>query len=142
MRAGRRGQPGPGAGRCRPILPLLLVIATLSLGTACTTRGSVTPGPAEAAAAPPAEPFRAQVVGVQWLNPLVRRDYPTEWQLLWVQLTQSSPARRRLSLGARKIRGLVDVGPVSAWAMAAATCPWWGLFGHTGSAASGSAASR
>ena len=61
------------------ILPLLLAIATLSLGTACTTRGSVTPGPTEAAAAPPAEPFRAQVVGVQWMNPLVRRDYPTEW---------------------------------------------------------------
>ena len=66
------------------ILPLLLAIATLSLGTACTTRGSVTPGPAEAAA-PPAEPFRAQVVGVQWMNPLVWKDYPTEWQLLWVQ---------------------------------------------------------
>ncbi|WP_374582488.1 hypothetical protein [Pseudoduganella sp.] len=28
-------------------------------------------------------PFKAQVVGVQWLNPLARRDYPTEWQLLW-----------------------------------------------------------
>lgn len=27
--------------------------------------------------------FTAQVVGVQWLNPLQRRDYPTEWQLLW-----------------------------------------------------------
>ncbi len=63
VRAGASGQPGPGAGRRRPILPLLLVIATLSLGTACTTRGSVTPGPAEATAAPPAEPFRAQVVG-------------------------------------------------------------------------------
>ena len=25
----------------------------------------------------------AQVVGVKWLNPLQRRDYPTEWQLLW-----------------------------------------------------------
>ena len=25
----------------------------------------------------------AQVVGLQWLNPLQRRDYPTEWQLLW-----------------------------------------------------------
>jgi len=28
-------------------------------------------------------PYMAQVVGVQWLNPLQRRDYPTEWQLLW-----------------------------------------------------------
>lgn len=27
----------------------------------------------------------AQVVGVIWLNPLHRRDYPTEWQLLWTQ---------------------------------------------------------
>ena len=29
------------------------------------------------------KPFAAQVVGVQWLNPLHRQDYPTEWQLLW-----------------------------------------------------------
>jgi hypothetical protein len=29
------------------------------------------------------EPFVAQVVGVQWLNPLQRQYYPTEWQLLW-----------------------------------------------------------
>src|SRR5471032_496100 len=28
-------------------------------------------------------PFIAQVVGLQWLNPLQRKDYPTEWQLLW-----------------------------------------------------------
>ena len=28
-------------------------------------------------------PFRAQVVGLQWFNPLQRLDYPTEWQLLW-----------------------------------------------------------
>ena len=27
--------------------------------------------------------FMAQVVGLQWLNPLHRKDYPTEWQLLW-----------------------------------------------------------
>jgi hypothetical protein len=32
----------------------------------------------------PARPI-AQVVGVIWLNPLHRRDYPTEWQLLWTQ---------------------------------------------------------
>jgi hypothetical protein len=32
----------------------------------------------------PARPI-AQVVGVIWFNPLHRRDYPTEWQLLWTQ---------------------------------------------------------
>ena len=25
-----------------------------------------------------------QVVGLIWLNPLHRKDYPTEWELLWV----------------------------------------------------------
>ncbi|WP_175871140.1 virulence factor [Burkholderia sp. BCC0397] len=30
-----------------------------------------------------AAPFVAQVVGLEWLSPLQRRDYPTEWQLLW-----------------------------------------------------------
>ncbi|WP_260435402.1 virulence factor [Burkholderia cepacia] len=30
-----------------------------------------------------AQPFVAQVVGLEWLNPLQRRDYPTEWQILW-----------------------------------------------------------
>ncbi|MGV7206905.1 hypothetical protein ACLB1G_03505 [Oxalobacteraceae bacterium A2-2] len=29
------------------------------------------------------EPKIFQVVGLQWLNPLQRKDYPTEWQLLW-----------------------------------------------------------
>ena len=28
------------------------------------------------------DPLEAQVVGLQWLNPLQRKDYPTEWQLL------------------------------------------------------------
>ncbi|MCR4469713.1 virulence factor [Burkholderia sp. SCN-KJ] len=32
-----------------------------------------------------AKPFVAQVVGLIWLNPLQRMDYPTEWQLLWAQ---------------------------------------------------------
>ncbi len=31
----------------------------------------------------PNKPFVAQVVGLEWLNPLQRRDYPTEWQILW-----------------------------------------------------------
>ena len=33
---------------------------------------------------PVARPFMAQVVGLQWLNPLQRRDYPTQWELLWM----------------------------------------------------------
>lgn len=38
--------------------------------------------PANAAVSP--VPFVAQVVGLQWLNPLQRCDYSTEWELLWV----------------------------------------------------------
>ncbi len=33
----------------------------------------------------PATAPAAVVVGVQWLNPLMRRSYPTQWNLLWVQ---------------------------------------------------------
>jgi len=55
--------------------------------------------PAHAEAAPvtkpnptPARPYMAQVVGLQWLNPLERMDYPTEWQLLWtLSLVKPNP---------------------------------------------------
>ena len=42
-------------------------------------------GAADAAQAAAAKhhTFAAQVVGLQWLNPLQRRDYPTEWNTLW-----------------------------------------------------------
>src|SRR5471030_2543473 len=66
------------------LLPALAAIAALSLLSACAPAPTqaVAPAPAAVPAAPP-QPFMAQVVGVQWLNPLQRRDYPTEWQLLW-----------------------------------------------------------
>jgi len=36
--------------------------------------------------------FAAQVVGLQWLNPLVWKDYPTEWNLLWtLGLAKANP---------------------------------------------------
>ncbi|MGN6083253.1 virulence factor [Trinickia sp.] len=68
--------------------PALLAFAVLLLLTACaperaqpaTPRGSAS---AEAAAPATSKPFVAQVVGLEWLNPLQRRDYPTEWQILW-----------------------------------------------------------
>src|SRR5471030_1074697 len=66
------------------LLPALSALAALCLLSACAqapTR-AVAAAPAAMPAAPP-QPFMAQVVGVQWLNPLQRRDYPTEWQLLW-----------------------------------------------------------
>lgn len=31
----------------------------------------------------PTKKFSAQVVGMVWLNPFHRKDYPTEWQVLW-----------------------------------------------------------
>ncbi|PWF42682.1 virulence factor [Massilia glaciei] len=57
-----------------------IVLTTLTYGASSST-------PATAAStrivSAPEKPLKAQVVGVQWLNPLQRRDYPTEWQLLW-----------------------------------------------------------
>ena len=31
----------------------------------------------------PTKTHGVQVVGIIWLNPLHRKDYPTEWQTLW-----------------------------------------------------------
>lgn len=71
-------------------IPGLLAAAALALTTAMVRPASAaTSSTGEVKAAPeavaPAPAFKAQVVGVQWINPLVRRDYPTEWQLLWAQ---------------------------------------------------------
>jgi hypothetical protein len=70
-------------------LPSLLAAAAFALSSFFARPAAAAPqaASAQAAAASAAKaegPFKAQVVGVQWLNPLVRRDYPTEWQLLWV----------------------------------------------------------
>ena len=65
-------------------LPALLATAFLLLSSAAAMRpAQAAPTPAAPLAQTPPEPFVAQVVGIQWLNPLIRRDYPTEWQLLW-----------------------------------------------------------
>tara|TARA_R110001583_G_C5670685_1_gene410965 strand:+ start:13113 stop:14525 length:1413 start_codon:yes stop_codon:yes gene_type:complete len=60
-----------------------LIATTVFYLTGCSTKGPSSAGMVLESAAAPSEPFRAQVVGLQWMNPLVRRDYPTEWQLLW-----------------------------------------------------------
>ena len=62
------------------VLPVLIAVAVFTL-TGCTTARTASLMKEEATTAP--VPFQAQVVGLLWLNPLARRDYPTEWQLLW-----------------------------------------------------------
>ncbi|WP_419469077.1 virulence factor [Burkholderia pseudomultivorans] len=67
-------------------VPTLAAITVLALATGCSslTAESAQPMSAPDPSTPVQEkPFVAQVVGLEWLNPLQRRDYPTEWQLLW-----------------------------------------------------------
>jgi hypothetical protein len=69
------------------VLPGLLAIASFVLTTALVSQraqaSSTVPAATPVAATGTTRSFTAQVVGVEWLNPLQRRDYPTEWQLLW-----------------------------------------------------------
>jgi hypothetical protein len=64
-------------------LPCVAAVATVVFLTACARPPVVVLDASSVTPAVPSGPFMAQVVGVQWLNPLQRRDYPTEWQLLW-----------------------------------------------------------
>ncbi|WP_333997870.1 virulence factor [Burkholderia cepacia] len=67
-------------------LPALAGVAVFAFVTvwAVPTVEAAQTASAPAPSAPMQEkPFLAQVVGLEWLNPLQRRDYPTEWQLLW-----------------------------------------------------------
>nr|WP_254602451.1 virulence factor [Burkholderia lata] len=84
-----RGELGAGDWMKRLLIaPSLVAILALVVSTITT----MTPAHADAviqkdAAAlntnERARPFVAQVVGLEWLNPLQRRDYPTQWQILW-----------------------------------------------------------
>lgn len=77
--------PQPGVHIMRILaLPLLTSLSTLALLTACASSPATTaPAPTLAAPTHAVPSTMVQVVGLQWLNPLQRRDYPTEWQLLW-----------------------------------------------------------
>ena len=58
-----------------------ILVATLVSGSPLRAETSATS--AQSVEGASVAPFLAQVVGLEWLNPLQRRDYPTEWQLLW-----------------------------------------------------------
>lgn len=74
------------------LLPSSLALAVFFFLSACASRPAVIAATPVVAPALPIKPYMAQVVGVQWLNPLQRRDYSTEWQLLWT-LGRQSPIK-------------------------------------------------
>ncbi|MGZ2745477.1 virulence factor [Burkholderia stagnalis] len=57
-----------------------IILTAIWSGSAAYAGGNTTP--AQPVPGTSSKPFVAQVVGLEWLNPLQRRDYPTEWQLL------------------------------------------------------------
>ncbi|QBR03590.1 virulence factor [Paraburkholderia pallida] len=67
------------------LIPGLMAIAVFSLATSYVMPDATaaTPGAGATPVDDARKPFLAQVVGLEWLNPLQRRDYPTEWQTLW-----------------------------------------------------------
>ncbi|WP_043289193.1 hypothetical protein [Paraburkholderia oxyphila] len=67
------------------LIPGLMAIAVFSLATSYVMPDATaaTPGAGTTPTDETGKPFLAQVVGLEWLNPLQRRDYPTEWQTLW-----------------------------------------------------------
>ncbi|TGN94733.1 virulence factor [Burkholderia sp. USMB20] len=72
------------------VLPGLATLMVFLFTTAMMRPARATPAKESTrntavAAEEPAKPLVAQVVGLIWLNPLQRKDYPTEWQLLWTQ---------------------------------------------------------
>lgn len=96
-------------------LPSFAAIVVFGLLTAFATAPSASAAPA--APGPTAgsdKPFVAQVVGVQWLNPLQRKDYPTEWQLLWtLGLVQPNPNDDQVKENPKKFSTLQMIGMVA-----------------------------
>lgn len=66
------------------VLAIITVLGMLGCSNFKLRKSSPSSAEIPAALSLPGRPL-AQVVGVIWLNPLNRRDYPTEWQLLWTQ---------------------------------------------------------
>jgi hypothetical protein len=72
-------------------VPGVLAVLTFVIATIAVQAATFAATPASTAQPPAtekertAEAFVAQVVGLEWLNPLQRRDYSAEWQVLWAQ---------------------------------------------------------
>ncbi len=97
-------------------VPALLATGVFCLLTACAAKPPVpAANTTTPVAAEQAKPFMAQVVGVQWLNPLQRRDYPTEWQLLWtLGLVRPNKDDDMVKVKPKKYSTLQMVGMIAA----------------------------
>lgn len=95
----------------------LMFFLVLILLTACVRLRSSSPTSVQAVIAVPdveKPPYMAQVIAVQWLNPLQRRDYPTQWQLLWtLGLVQPNLDDDMVKANPKKYSSLQAVSPVA-----------------------------
>jgi hypothetical protein len=88
---------------------LTLLSFTASASAQPMTTSAATPNTQQAP-----KSFQAQVVGLQWLNPLQRRDYSTEWQLLWtLGLVQPNKDDDMLKLEPEKFSKLQSIGIIA-----------------------------
>lgn len=65
------------------LIPAIVALSFFSISTAASSVTKSITEESTKTLPPSKKPYIAQVVGLQWLNPLQRKDYPTEWQLLW-----------------------------------------------------------
>ena len=96
---------------------LLVLLASIFLTACARFRSSITTPSNTTVVLPEAvkRPYMAQVVAVQWLNPLQRRDYPTQWQLLWaLGLVKPNPADEMVKANPGKYSSLQAISPVAA----------------------------
>ena len=95
----------------------LMIFLALIFLTACVRlRSTSTTASSAVIAVPDAvkRPYMSQVVAVQWLNPLQRRDYPTQWQLLWtLGLVQPNPGDDMVKANPAKYSSLQAISPVA-----------------------------
>ena len=98
-----------------PVALAACVFTFLSFGANSANAAQPAPSTGAPVDAPKAEaPFVAQVVGLQWLNPLQRMDYPTEWQLLWtLGLVQPNKNDHYVKTEPEKFSKLGVVAPVA-----------------------------
>ena len=97
---------------------VVVVVLVLFAITACTNFRLVT-NQAEPSvddrSAIVVKPFVAQVVGLQWLNPLQRKDYPTQWQLLWtLGLVKPNISDEMVRSKPEKYSKLQSIGSIAA----------------------------